>query len=453
MKRRDRQTAKLLSVSESTVGTTLSADAALGATTLNVDDVSVFDESGWLLVGSQVVAYTAIDDDAGTVTIADPLVAAADTDDFVARWSKLYDEVETVLSAMVAVLGSRDQADTLTVEVADTLVDLPTGDRGRDGENCTIESDGDVWTLISASGRPSKARGIKHEPYDPHTLTDAEIVSGSFTHQLAHTGIAFDRALLCFVNGVAYGPSNLNIDADSGVVTVTLGGWETVDEDVWFDYWYQKGPIAAAITPDPPPTPEAVNFSIVGSTGAHNNPSTTSAAWPADTEAGDLFVYACIARNTFTNACPDARADLAVDEVLSVFNLRAWCGTVSDPSTPLVIHNTGSAGTSETSWQLMVVRPERPVVWDPSKISDSGAQGTGDVPGLSGVSGALGVGFAIGGLGGADPADWSSPWTGNINTGIYNMVSTAIQVNGTVAATPALSTDQWRGFALGVGLG
>lgn len=247
-----RATGRLLSVSESPVGTTLAEDAAASAESITVDDASVFDEGGgWLYIGSQVVAYTGYDDETGVVTLADPLDEAADEDDSVVRWSALYQEVETAQSAQVAVLGDRDQADTLDAEVAD-WVDLENGDRGQDGENCVIELDGDVWTLISAKGRPSKARGLKHEPNDPHTLTSDEIAAGLFTHQLAHAGIAYDRAIMCFVNGIAYGPDQLAVDSESGIVDVTLGGWETTDNaDIWFDYWYRRGPVAAPIPETP----------------------------------------------------------------------------------------------------------------------------------------------------------------------------------------------------------
>lgn len=460
-RRRDRQTAKLLSVSEEIVGTTLSADAASGATTLSVDDVSVFDESGWLMVGTQTIQYTAIDDDAGTVTLATALTSAADTDDPVYRYSKLYSDVETVLSAQVAVLGDRDQADELTVEVADWL-DVPTGDRGGDGENCVIESDGDVWTLISAPGRPSKARGVRFESYEPpYAPTDAEMAAGTFTHQLLHRNIAAQHGLFTTVNGVALDAEWWSLNAATGQVTVTIPTWMSglAAADRVFDWpmYAYRGALAADIPEvTPPPAPAPVNFTVVGSLGDHNQPSTSSTAFPAGTTTGDLFIYACITRNGYTNLCPDSRAALWVNSTKGIYyTVKVWVGTVTSPATPLSISNTGSSGNFETSWRLMVIRPASTVTFDASKISDSGvrAGSTGSIPGLTGVSGAVGVGFSTKATS-ASIHNWPSPWTGSgSTTGTYNMVSIAAQVNTTVGSTAAISPDEWRGFDLGVGLG
>lgn len=446
MKTATRYTGKLLSVSESVVGTTLSADAALGATTLYVDDVSVFDESGWLKVGSQVTKYMAIDDDAGTVTIPSPgLTAAADTDDVVARYSKLYASTETVLSAQVAVLGTRDQADELTVEVADWL-DIPTGDRGIDGENCTIEADGDVWTLISAPGRPSKVRGWKWFWETPYTLTSADITAGTATIPLTYrpdptsTELWWRRVLQDY--GTDY-----TVNAAAQTITLPLGSFCQAGDTVPIHYRYRTG----LAKPDPVTT----TFTVVGSTVNHGF-NATSIAFPAGTRAGDLFVYAATTRAAATNTCTDTRATALVNQSMGLNTVKIWGGTVSSPGTDLTIATQDLGGVQEANWGLLVVRPDIPVSFDPALIVDSGTQGSGNIPALTGpASGAIGVGFDISLV--VPPLVWQSPpWTLAVNSpGSFSQVCFVTQQNTSIAATPALAptADAWRGFVIGLGLG
>lgn len=436
---RERHTAKLLSVSESVAGTTLSADAAVGATTLFVDDVSVFDESGWLMVGSQVTKYTAIDDDAGTVTLKDALTAAADTDDQVARYSKLYDAVETVLSAQVAVLGSRDQGDELTVEVAD-WVDLPTGDRGLDGENCTIESDGDVWTLISASGRPSKARGLKFEADDFYVLTSTDITAGTATIPLSHRPV--DESVKLWWRTVAQEPTEYTVNVSAQTIALPLGSFAAAGDRIWVHYAYRTG-LAKQTGP--------VDFVEVGHTDTSSTfGSITTLAWPAGTQSGDLFVLGLIAG---TVSCTDSRATQVGSDVPIWVDAECgvWVGQVGNPATPLTL-----SGTAATSWgssgQLYVLRPDSPISFDGRSVT--GVDARNPIGGLSGSgSGAVGVAFSAAGIGGSFGWSWPSPWASQHPVGTYFVVNIALQSSPTTGSTAALTTYESRAWVLGLGLG
>lgn len=302
-----------------------------------------------------------------------------------------------------------------------------------------------------------------YEPYDPLTRAEvaAGVSAGVIRHQLAHAGIVEDRAIRCHVNASEYPPTALEVDSENGVATLVLGGWETAEEAIWFEYWYHDQTVndATIPAPVPPPDPEPVNFTVIGYTsgdGAHS-----AVPFHGGAAEGDLFLYACSAvLSGQTNECADARVTAqVVNAALSSCSVRAWVGTVTDPSTALAAHATQyTNGASETGWALLVIRPDTPTDWDLTKITDSGNQGSGSIPGMSGVSGAVGLGFSRGGLGGGGAHSWPAPWvTGAMNHlgGTYAVISFATQVNsGTIAAVPAIEPDDpWRGYLLGVALG
>lgn len=455
MKARTRITGRLLSVSESTIGTTLAADAAAGATSITVDDASVFDESGGsLYIGSQTVAYTGYDDDTGVVSLAAGLTEAADTDDPVARWSTLYGEVDTAQFAEVAAEGDRDQGDTLVVEVSDAL-NLASGDRGQDGENCVIELDGDVWTLISVKGRPAKARGLKHEPNDPHTLTTGEITAGIFTQTLKHSGIATDRAIVCYVNGVAYAPDQLAVDSVRGIVNVTLGGWETTSEAIWFDYWYRKGTVAPDIVvPPPPPT----RISIDG-VFAHGWPGTSADATYTLTglQTGDLVVAVQRSAATMTDSRFTMVCDLgSVSGISGPYYGKVWAATIGTDVSNVTFPHAGAVlqlrNASGTPLRL------------DSRVSlpdGTHAGGAGSIAALSGGgSGAISAILTGGFIGGAyGTTNWPSPWdsingiddTDGGSYGLVYLTYTTAETVGAIAAPQHDTADTWRGCALGIG--
>lgn len=459
---RERSTGRLINVWEPQVGTTLAADASAGATSITVDDPSCFDEAGGsLYIGSQVVKYSTFDDETGVVTFAGTatLTEAAATDDPVYRWSTLYNDVETVQKAEVAVEGDRDQADTLHVEVADTVTYLANGDRGLDGENCTIERDGDVWRLISAHGRPSKARGVKFETDDAYTITDADVTAGTVTFSLSQQPIT--ESLKLWWRTTFQPPTEYTVNESAQTVTMTLGSFVAAGDRIFVHYAYRRGLGPAGVSP--------VVFSVVGYTVEYGF-TATSIAWPSGTADGDLFVYASLNRTSQTNACGDSRATLWVEQPLASPNgvsntVKIWRGTVSTTGTPLAINTVFAGGFQDNPRGILVIRPERATDWAPTKTSDSGecAPATGSIPGLSDVSGAVGVGFTAGSLGGGSQepgwaSPWAAAWTGAVTNGTNAKVTFSTQVSQTVApsttlvASAASPVTRWRGFALGVKL-
>src|SRR5690348_8586635 len=147
------------------LGTSLTQDEAAGATVLHDDDVSPFNDDGeldeagnlgYLLVGSQTVGYTGVDDDASTITLAEALAEDANEDDTVSVWNDLYDQVDTEQWAWVEPDG-KDRQDPIRARVKESL-ELEDGDRGRRGESCTIRrrKGSDDWRLTGVRGRPSR---------------------------------------------------------------------------------------------------------------------------------------------------------------------------------------------------------------------------------------------------------------------------------------------------------
>lgn len=455
---RTRITGRLLSVSESPIGTTLAADAAAGATSITVDDASVFDETGGsLYIGAQVAKYSSYDDDNGIITLADALTDAADTDDPVSRWSTLYGEVETAQSAQVAVEGDRDQADTLTAEISDAL-DLPSGDRGGDGENCVLELDGDVWTVISVRGRPSKARGPRHEPNDPHTLTTGEITAGLFTQTLKHSGIAYDRAIVCCVNGIAYAPDQLAVDSTNGVVSVTLGGWETVDDAIWFDYWYRKGTVAPDISV-PPPTPTRITIDSTFQHGWPGNSSDTTYTLTG-LQTGDLVVAALRSSSTTMDSRFSVVCDLgSVSGSGGPFYGKVWAATigadvsnVTFPHAGTVLRLRNATGTPLRMDSSRVVLPDGTHTGGAGSIAALPGGGSGAISAI--LTGAF-IGGAYGTV--SYPAPWDSiDGTTDTDGGTYGLVYltwTTAETVGAIAAPQHYSNSgcTWRGCALGIG--
>lgn len=239
--RRDRITGRLLRAWEEPQGTSLTADHAIAATTLNVDDVSAFNddgEGGWLYIGSQVVAYTDVDDDASTITLAAGLAAAAADGDEVSVWNDLYGEVDTVQWADVAVEGEDHNFDTIRAVVADTVNDLANGDRGKPRETVVLERDGDEWELIRVKGRPSKSRGHKWEANDVYTLIAADVTAGSFTFDLSY--IPVPESVDARWRTTPQEPTEYAVDWSTGTVTWPLSGFEAAGDRFWFHYEHRS---------------------------------------------------------------------------------------------------------------------------------------------------------------------------------------------------------------------
>lgn len=142
--------ARVASVNEVYYGSPLTAAVLTGDTTLTVEDVSDFDESGELLIGSEVVAYSAIDADINTITVA-PLASGYSADEFV------YVHPATVDRVAWLTTDTPDGDEGLLARVPHSLWDrLELGARDLDaaeGESVTVEFEGDELVIVDVLSR------------------------------------------------------------------------------------------------------------------------------------------------------------------------------------------------------------------------------------------------------------------------------------------------------------
>lgn len=173
----------VLSVSIERLGDDLDAAATTGATTLVVGDVADFDElGGSLWINGDVLLYSTVDDDAGTITLVDPLPVDADVNDAVYVWDTRLEQIVVEHVAMVEVDGDYE-GDAIEAVIAHHLInDLPTGIRGLDGESVLIEEEDDAWRLIDVlgSGGPTTV-GVQFMQ-DSTTVTEVGDQSVELTH-------------------------------------------------------------------------------------------------------------------------------------------------------------------------------------------------------------------------------------------------------------------------------
>ena len=298
---RETVTGRILVVWEEPARTTLTADAAIGATQIQVDDVSPFNAAGtddtdapggWVQVQGQLLRYVdTIDDEesgAQTIVLAAPLKTALNADDedtAVVAWNNLYGEPDTLQNAEVLPAGARFQGDPIEAVVGEQVHGLANGDRGGPGEPCTLERDGAEWT-VTAVGRPSTAKPLRFEADDYHVITASEVTAGTATVSLSHRPVAES---LVAVLGIPQRPSNYTVDYDTQMITWPLTGFEPEGSEIWVHYAYYLGPAPPPVAP-----PTAVwyfdftgmtageisvpDLSGHGYTGAVSNPSVMSLA-------------------------------------------------------------------------------------------------------------------------------------------------------------------------------
>lgn len=249
MRRNKREHGRILSVETMQRGSALAADAAAAATSITVDDAGDFDEDGgWLYIGTQVVEFTACNDDTGVLTLATGLTALAEQGDPVHVYDPLYGEVVDYQVALVVLDGEHDNPDPVEAEVAEGVEDLPEGDRGKAGESCTLLRIGvDEWELIGVGGRPRKSRGIRFEADDTYVLTAGDITAASASIPLTHRPVV--EGLTAVLASIPQRPTNYTINYDTRRLTMPLSGWEKSGDRVWVHYAYRKGVGTATIPP------------------------------------------------------------------------------------------------------------------------------------------------------------------------------------------------------------
>lgn len=280
------------------------------------------------------------------------------------------------------------------------------------------------------------------EDRDRYALSTADVVLGYFRHQLLHTEIVEEYEFTAYLNGVALDPSRYILDPVNGVVIMTLAGWEKKGFRYRFVYAYTGIDTSVPLTP--------TTFSKVGATSSHAlSGNNTTLAWPAGTQAGDLFALGLIAGSV---SCSDSRAKPvgAHKPMWSDAEAAVWAGEVGNPATAMTFNAVGAASWGWAS-MLYVIRPADPVGWSSHAVS--GADATITIPGISGdVSGAVGMAFSAGGIGGSYGWSWPSPWTGRSSEGTYFVIETDLQVAEEIAPTGALTTYQSYAWVLGVDL-
>lgn len=162
----------------------LTSAVSIGATSLTLDDTSDFDEDGGtLLIGSQVVGYTAVDDDAGTVTLAAAVTAAADAEDWVSAYDTVTGKAFVDKVALVQIEGDEAEGDPVPALVPLESWDrLPEGIRGSAAEDVTIEFDGEDWTVTDIDGLTPFVDGSSvWNPHSSKTATKSIPTGGSPT--------------------------------------------------------------------------------------------------------------------------------------------------------------------------------------------------------------------------------------------------------------------------------
>jgi hypothetical protein len=143
--------AEVFSVTETTIGSLLDTDLAIGASVLSLASAAMFDPDGGQLIlgGTEIHSYISIDVDAGTVTLADTLLAAWGSSTEV----QIY-PIVTQRFAEVLPVGSKDHDSAVSVRarIPNLLMDrIPTGVRSP-SEWATLAYDGREWVLQDVPG-------------------------------------------------------------------------------------------------------------------------------------------------------------------------------------------------------------------------------------------------------------------------------------------------------------
>lgn len=137
---------RLIGMSRQSLGSTLTVDAAVGATVLDVAETGDFDGDGGEIVtpDGTVYTYVSVDEEASTITLDTPLTAALSEDDEIVLYdSELAGEVVEYVGLVL--LDDQDPGDEpIEVTIQHSLVNLLAETiRGGAAEAVTLVRDGD----------------------------------------------------------------------------------------------------------------------------------------------------------------------------------------------------------------------------------------------------------------------------------------------------------------------
>ncbi|WP_109507363.1 hypothetical protein [Nocardioides speluncae] len=182
-------------------GDELTAAALVNATVLTVGDVADFDEEGgWLRLNGVIMPYLTIDDTLATITLANPLAAAAAVEDRVEVWDADNSQPVTEYVGHV-ILDGQEDGDPVEASIDHALVPLLTQTiRTEGGESVVLDWDGDDLRIVKVDGK----QPIGDATYiDPDTLPDITLPTAPPATSPALTVTGAPNALIIRADEVA----------------------------------------------------------------------------------------------------------------------------------------------------------------------------------------------------------------------------------------------------------
>lgn len=186
----------------------LTAGAAAGATTLTVEDVTVFDpDGGTLVLDGATVTYTASDVDAGTVTLAAGLAGAVE-----AGWPVTVPDAVTYWAQVSP--DDPDAEPVLAMVSADMVPMVPAG------SSVEVESVGGQRRIRAVIGQEPTFDGSVIDPATMGWVTDADAANAD----------AIQAAVDDFASQLADRPPKIESTSDPGSTANVVGTiWEKYD--------------------------------------------------------------------------------------------------------------------------------------------------------------------------------------------------------------------------------
>lgn len=141
------EVARVISVAERYFGSELSAAASATDGSIFVNDLTEFDESGQLQIGSEVFDYTAVDEDTGEITLDGTLASSYDEEEGV--------YIYPLTVERIAYLSISDEDEDIQARIPHSLYDkLPVGIRDTgETESVSVDYDGDELVVLDVLGK------------------------------------------------------------------------------------------------------------------------------------------------------------------------------------------------------------------------------------------------------------------------------------------------------------